>query len=228
MQESNARTLRGVSIAVVVLAVLAILTFLIGAIAVGIFGAIATDPSLYGDGIAIDGYNHGRYDSLSPEGVASIVGLSLGVAMALLVWCMLCAAVSLIAGILGIRNHDKPEKLGAVFGWSIAGAIVAFLSGRIVTTVLLVVAAVYAHKLRNPAPVAYAQPQPMYGQPYQPQQPYAGQQQYVVPQPYAGQQPYADQQPYAVQQPVVAPQPDAAPQGPADQPQDPTGQPPVR
>lgn len=226
MQESNARTLRGVSIAVVVLAVLAILTFLLGAIAVGIFGAIATDPSLYGDGIAIDGYNHGRYDSLSPEGVASIVGLSLGIAIAFLVWGMLCAAVSLIAGILGIRNHDKPEKLGAVFGWSIAGAIVAFLSGRIITTVLLVVAAVYAHKLRNPAPAAYA-PQPMYGQPYQAQQPYAGQQQYVAPQSYAGQQPYADQ-PYAVQQPVVAAQPDAAPQEAADQPQDPTGQPPVR
>lgn len=226
MQESNARTLRGVSIAVVVLAVLAILTFLLGAIAVGIFGAIATDPSLYGDGIAIDGYNHGRYDSLSPEGVASIVGLSLGIAIAFLVWGMLCAAVSLIAGILGIRNHDKPEKLGAVFGWSIAGAIVAFLSGRIITTVLLVVAAVYAHKLRNPAPAAYA-PQPMYGQPYQAQQPYAGQQQYFAPQSYAGQQPYADQ-PYAVQQPVVAAQPDAAPQEAADQPQDPTGQPPVR
>ena len=226
MQESNARTLRGVSIAVVVLAVLAILTFLLGAIAVGIFGAIATDPSLYGDGIAIDGYNHGRYDSLSPEGVASIVGLSLGIAIAFLVWGMLCSAVSLIAGILGIRNHDKPEKLGAVFGWSIAGAIVAFLSGRIITTVLLVVAAVYAHKLRNPAPAAYA-PQPMYGQPYQAQQPYAGQQQYVAPQSYAGQQPYADQ-PYAVQQPVVAAQPDAAPQEAADQPQDPTGQPPVR
>lgn len=205
MQESNARTLRGVSIAVIVLSILAIATFLLGAIAVGVFGAIATDPSLYGDGIAIDGYNRGRYDSLSPEGVAGVVGLSLGIATAFLVWGMLCAAVSLIAGILGIRNNSKPEKLGAVFGWSIAGAVVAFLSGRIVTTILLVVAAVYAHKLRNPAPTPYMQPQPVYGQPYQPQ-PYAGQQPYAAPQPYTGQQ-----QPPAAPQPQ-APQPPTPPE----------------
>ena len=198
MQESNARTLRGVSIAVVVLSVLAIAAFLIGAVAVGVFGAFAADPSLYGNGISLEGYDHGQYDSLGPEGIASLVGLSIGIAMAFLVWGLLCGATSLIAGILGIRNYNKPEKLGAMFGWSIAGAVVAFLSGRIITTILLVMAAVYAHKLRNPLPAAYAQPQPVYGQPYQPQQPYA------APQPPAG-------------QPAPLAQPYAAPQGTTDQ-----------
>ena len=192
MQESNARTLRGVSIAVIVLSVLAIATFLIGTFAVGVFGAVASDPHLYSDGISIEGYNHGQYDSLSPEGVASLVGLSIGIGMAFLVWGMLCAAVSLIAGILGLRNNSKPEKLGAVFGWSIAGAVVAFLSGRIITTILLVVAAVYANKLRNPAPAPYTQPQSVYGQPYQPQ----------PPMPYGQPAP----QPYQQQAPQPAPQ----------------------
>lgn len=208
MQDSNARTLRGVSIAVIILAVLAIVIFLLGTVAVAMFGAIASDPSWYGNGISLDDYDHGYYDSLSPEATAGIVAASLGIAVAALVWCILCSVVTLIAGVLGVRNHDKPEKQGGVFGWSIAGAIAAFLSGRIITVILLVIAAVYSNKLRNAANNPYGQPpyaQPGYGQPMQPQ-PY-GQQ--------APQQPgYYQQAPIVPQQQAPAPT-DAAGQQPA-------------
>ena len=172
MQDSNARTLRGISIAVIILAVLAIALLLLGAVVVAMFGAVASDPSWYGNGIYLDGYDHGYYDSLSPEATAGIVAASLGVAVAALVWCILCSVVTLIAGVLGMRNNDEPEKQGSVFGWSIAGAIAAFLSGRIITVILLVIAAVYSNKLRNAANSPYGQPsyaQPGYGQPVQPQ-----------------------------------------------------------
>lgn len=221
MQDSNARTLRGVSIAVVVLAILAIVVFLLGTIAVGAVGAFASDPTLYGDGIAIDGYRHGYHDSLSPEAAAGLVGASLGIATAFLVWGLLCAVVTLIAGILGLRNHDKPEKLGSVFGWSIVGAVLAFLSGRIITTVLLVVAAVYSSKLRNGANAPYGYGQSAYGQPVYAQPGYP--QPAPQPQPY-GQQPYPQPEPY--QQSPMAPMQQA--QQPAPQPTQPQAQQPMQ
>lgn len=212
MQESNARTLRGVSIAVIVLSVLAIISFGLGAIAVGAFGAFASDPSLYGDGISIEGYNHGYYDSIDSEAAASVVGVSLAIATGLLVWCLICSIVSLVAGIMGLRNNSNNEKLGAVFGWTIAGAVASFLCGRVITAILLVVAAVYTNKLRNPQPVVYGQPQPPYAQPYPGQQaPGYGQQPY---QPQPQPQPQAYQQPPAQQPYQQAP---TAPQQPADQ-----------
>ncbi len=215
MQESNARTLRGVSIAVIVLSVLAIVSFGLGAIAVGAFGAFMSDPSLYGNGISIEGYDHGAYDSLNPEAAATVLGVSMAIVTGLLVWCLICSIVSLVAGIMGLRNNGNDEKLGAVFGWTIAGAVASFLCGRIITAILLVVAAVYTNKLRNPQPVVYGQPQPPYAQPYPGQQAPAYGQQPYQPQPQAYQQPPA-QQPYqqaptALQQPADQQQPPTPP-----------------
>ena len=217
MQSSDARTVRGVSLAVIILSVLSIIAFLIGTIAVGALGVFASDPSLYQDGMAINGYNHGYYDSLSAEGAAGLVGLSFGIVTAVLAWGLLCSVGTLIAGILGMRNHDNVEKLGGAFGWAIAGAVLALLSGRIITMILLIVAAVYINKVRNPAPNAYVQPMyaPQgYGQPYQQPQGYA--QPYQQPQGYAP-QPYqqaASQQPV---QPSPGQQDPSQPQAPASQ-----------
>ena len=119
----------------------------------------------------------------------------------LLVWGALCAAVSLVAGILGIRVPTHPDKSGSAFGWSIAGAIVAVLSGRFVTAVLLVIAAVYANKLRHPEPSGY-QPQQPYGQPW-------GQQPGYSQQPWNNQQSYGQQPSYGYGTPNY-PQPASA------------------
>lgn len=215
MQNSDARIVRGISIAVIVLSVISAVLFLLGAIVLGAVGAFASDPSLYGNGISAPGYDHGYYDYLSPEGAASLMGLSLGLATAALVWALLCSIGTLVAGILGMRNHDKVEKLGSAFGWAIAGAVLALLSGRFITMILLIVAAIYINKVRNPVANPYAQPMyaPQgYGQPYQQPQGY-------------GQQPYAQSapQPVAYQQPAQPAQPTLGQQDPS-QPQAPTSQ----
>lgn len=202
MQDSNARTVRGIGIAVVILSALALIVFGLGAIAVGALGAFVSDPSLYGDGISINGYDHGYYDSLSAEEAAGLMSGSMLLVTWLLVWGALCAAVSLVAGILGIRVPTHPDKSGSAFGWSIAGAIVAVLSGRLVTAVLLVIAAVYANKLRHPEPSGY-QPQQPYGQPWG-QQPGYGQQ------PWNNQQSYGQQPSYGYGAPSYPQSTDAA------------------
>lgn len=202
MQDSNARTVRGIGIAVVILSVLALIMFGLGAIAVGALGAFVSDPSWYGDGISINGYDHGYYDSLSAEEAAGLMSGSMLLVTWLLVWGALCAAVSLVAGILGIRVPAHPDKSGSAFGWSIAGAIVAVLSGRLVTAVLLVIAAVYANKLRHPEPSGY-QPQQPYGQPW-------GQQPGYSQQPWNNQQSYGQQPGYGYGAPNYPQPADAA------------------
>lgn len=208
MQDSNARTVRGIGIAVVILSALALIVFGLGAIAVGALGAFVSDPSLYGDGISINGYDHGYYDSLSAEEAAGLMSGSMLLVTWLFVWGALCAAVSLVAGILGIRVPTHPDKSGSAFGWSIAGAIVAVLSGRLVTAVLLVIAAVYANKLRHPEPSGY-QPQQPYGQPW-------GQQPGYSQQPWNNQQSYGQQPGYGYGAPNYPQPADAAGASAAD------------
>lgn len=199
MPNSDARMVRGLSIAVLVLSILAILGSLLALAVVGIGGVAVTDPSVIAEmerSGAVSGKLNGH--SLSGAEAAGLAVLSLGVIAIGTGWLLICAVVSMVAGILGMRNYDKPEKLGAAFGWTIAAAVLAFLSGRIVTTVLLVVCAVYINKLRNPQVNPYGQPQPVYAQPY-PQQPY--QQPMPAPQP----APVAPQPPMPAQPPAAQP-----------------------
>lgn len=191
MQSPDMKLVRGFSIANIVLSALAIAAFLVGALAIGFGGAILSEPGIYNElaselaadpDIAAgmhelyyeDGYVIDEYD------VANIVAWSMGALVVICVIAALVCTVSLIAGILGLKNHDKPEKLGAAFGWSIAGAVCAFLCGRMISTVLLVLEAVYIHKVRqatNAPSYSYAQAQMGAAQPgqYYGQQPAYGQ-----------------------------------------------------
>ncbi len=219
MQESDIRVVRGVSIASIVLSVLAMLgcALLIALFAAG--GVFASDPS------NLDGYVDYRDDLGTTHGIDAQYGLDAQETSSLVAgvfgflgafsgFGLVLCAVSLIAGIVGLRNSRNPQKAGGIVGWSIAGAICSILMCRVVSCVLLIVNAVYASRLRRAAqnPATYAQP--AYG--YAPQQGYA--------QPTAG---YAPQQPVMPQQPcqAVPPQPQqpvapVAPQQPG-QPQKP-------
>lgn len=194
MQESDIRVVRGVSIATIVLSILAILGCLLVIALFAFGGVVASDPSNF------DGYVEYRDDSGMTNGLdaqyemdaeetsALVTGVFgfLGVFAGLgLVLCV----ISLVAGIVGIRNCRNPQTVGKIFGWSIAGAICSILMGRLVSCILLVVNAVYANRLKKAAanPAMYAQPaygyapqgyaQPMQAQPFQPAaapaQPYA-------------------------------------------------------
>lgn len=191
MYSSDARMVRGLSIAVIILSSLAIAGMLVVMFFLGVGGAALNDPRVLNEiavidsgPVVIDEYH--SYD-LDPNDAAALGSFAIGLGVALTLGSILCSAVTLAAGILALRRHNQPEKIGVAFGWSIAGAIAALLTGRIITVVLLVVMAVYLNKLRNPAP-AYAAP---YGQPAQPYAaPYPGQ-------PYDPSQPYQPQTPQA-------------------------------
>lgn len=204
MYSSDARVVRGLSIAVIILSSLAIAGLLVVMFFLGVGGAAINDPRVLNeiavidsDPVFIDGYHSYEFDV---NDAAALGSFAIGLGVAVTLGGLACSAVTLAAGILALRRHNQPEKIGAAFGWSIAGAIAALLSGRLITVVLMVVLAVYLNKLRNPAPApAYAA---LYGQPAQPYgAPYPGQ-------PYDPAQPY---QPQAPQQPMP-PVPPAPPE----------------
>lgn len=212
MQTSHARTIRGLSIAVVILSILSILGLIFSLAFIGVGGAALGNEEVRGAAsysLSMDPDSAYTMEQLgiTEDDAFGMLGFLLGLGAVYVFWSIICSIVTLIAGIIGMRNYDKTDKLGKVFGWSIAGAVMAFLYGNIITLVLLIIAAVCASKDRKAstaipygqpasyysAPQPYAAPQPPYGAP---QQPYAAPQQ--------PQQPYAalQQQP---QQPVEAP-----------------------
>ncbi len=171
MPNSDARMARGLSIAVVVLSCLAILAGFVALFFLGVGTVALNDPSvadatsseLDSDPQLADELDQYNLDS---QDVLSFAAFSLVVGVAAVLGSMVLSVVTLVAGIAGIRRSSKPEKAGVAFGWAIAGAVAAFLTGRIVTVVLLVVAAVYFNKLKRAAQC------PFPGQAY-PAQPYA-------------------------------------------------------
>ena len=155
MSNSNAKAIKGLSIAVLVFSALTIVAALIGIVALAIGGAAL--PSIidhgyylyYNDPSFYEGLEELREYGITTTDAYNLAMFAIGITIALVVWLLLCSAVTLIASILGIRNAAKPEKLASAFGWSIAGAIAAFLSGRMITTVLLVIMAVLIGKARS-------------------------------------------------------------------------------
>ncbi len=216
---SDAKTVRGLSIAVVVLSALSILAVILGFAALAAFGVVANDPSFVSEldhelQEAAQGStnyfddDYAYYQALSGADVSSVLGVVLGLGAFALAWGFIGSVVPLISGILGIRNCARREKLNMTFVWAIVGAVAALLMGNLITMALLIISAVYLNRLKK-APVeqppAGYQPPYGYGQPYgyNPQQPYGyGQQQpsnYANP-PYGqapyGQVPPAQQNPY--------------------------------
>lgn len=237
----DSRVVRGVSIAAIVLSALGILGGLVVALFMGIASTSLNDPAVVNALIselessstssALDGsssYSSYDYSGMTQDEAMAVASASIFLMVGLSLGYVLCKAVCLVAGIIALRNCNNPAKLGGAFGWSIAAAIVSFLVGGMISTVLFIVSAVFVSRVRRAyaaAPMgAYGYQQPQQYQQYQqPQQHQQGLQvpqqptnQQVPPQP---QQP-AQGQPSAAPQAPAAPQPPAAPQAPAPQPSD--------
>lgn len=136
MQQNHAKALKGMSIAVIVLSGLSILGCVTSLVSVfglggGVLGALS--PS-----------NMGGYGSYSDA--VDIMLLSMAMGGAFFGWALVCSIVTLVGGIVGLRNGAEPSKLGTVFGWSIAGAILSLLFGNLVGMTLFIIMAVFAHK----------------------------------------------------------------------------------
>ena len=222
---SDAKTVRGLSIAVVVLSALSILAVILGFAVLAAFGVVANDPSFVSElshelQEAAQGNtnyfddDYAYYQALSGADVSSVLGVVLGLGAFALAWGLIGSVVPLVSGILGIRNCARREKLNMTFIWAIVGAVAALLMGNLITMALLIISAVYLNRLKK-APVEQppygynGQPPYGYGQPYgyNPQQPYG----YTPQQPsnYAnppyGQAPYGQQGPAAQQNPYGQP-----------------------
>ncbi len=178
------RIVRGLSIANIVIASLALLFWLAMA-ALYSFASSYLDDALVMSAVVLDlesqyeelyGYGY-SYDT---ESLESIVQFGVIALIGIAIWFIIVSLIGLIAGILGVRNAGKPHKLGFVFGWSIAGAIASFFGGSFawISTVLFVITAIYARRIQTTAyqgniPVGGA----VQGAQAMPQQPYGGYQQ---------------------------------------------------
>ena len=186
MQNSNTRTIRGLSIAVLIFAILAILGAVVIVVVLALFSSVLPEVIDETWAYPYTAEVLREFDELyvSADDIVFLLQTLIGVTVVFIVLFAACSIVCLVASILGLKNHDKPEKLGLVFGWSIAGAVCAFCTMRIVSMVLLIIMAVMINKVRTEARLqaAYAQqsmPYAPYGQPQtyapygQPQTPYA-------------------------------------------------------
>lgn len=188
MQTNHASTLRGLSIAVVIISGLAILGCLIGFVFLGMGGSYLSSisPDMW-EYYMYDGDYYGyEYYGVDGSEMSALMGMMVALGGVMLLVAILFTAVALVAGILGLRNYQNPAKLSLVFGWSVAGAITSLLTGNIVTMTLLIIMCVFAYKdkqmamgqpmvvaapvqVQTAAPVVPVQPvQPVAAQPAQP------------------------------------------------------------
>ena len=131
MQTSHARTIRGLSIAVVILSVLSILGLIFSLAFIGVSGAALGSEEVRGAAsysLSMDPDSAYTMEQLgiTEDDAFGMLGFLLGLGAVYVFWGIICSIVTLIAGIIGMRNYDKTDKLGKVFGWSIAGAVMAF------------------------------------------------------------------------------------------------------
>lgn len=181
MRNSRAKTIHGLSIAVVILSILGLIGSVLALAIFAIGGFAAFDPTVQSSvsaSLAVDpGLESGlEYYDLSTSDAMGIVGILMGIGGIYMVWAIICSVISLVAGIVGMRNCDNIQKLGSAFGWAIAGAIVSFLYGNLVICILLIISAVCISKDRKEStaipygqPAAYTQ-MPPYGAAPQPPQ----------------------------------------------------------
>lgn len=172
MQQDHTKAIKGLSIANIVISALVIVLCICGmffiSIALSVAGDYVTNYSDYYD--LYSEYDYYYYNSTISD--SDSILLASGIINALFVWEIICAIVTMVAGIIGLRNADDKSKLGLVFGWSIAGAIVGFIGMGIVVVILFTITAVFASRDKQLyAYNAYA-PQNAYyqsAQGYQPQ-----------------------------------------------------------
>lgn len=157
MQTKNAGNIKGLGIAVLALSIFVMLCCLLCFVLLGITNAA------FGEGAFMDrlahelsseldyayGYGHDNYDM--SLGLVSFMVSILGV---LVGWELISCVVSLIAGVIAMRQAKNVAKYGSIFSWAIAGAIASLLGGRIIATALLIVIAVFANKDKNAAETA--------------------------------------------------------------------------
>lgn len=143
MYTKNAGYIRGLGIATIALSAVALLTCLFCLVVGGVTAAALGDGYLAHELSAYDhhyGYGYGAQE---------VVNLTLIILAIIVIWEILSGIVSLVAGIIALRQGNNPAKYGSIFAWSIAGAVASLLGGRLISMGVLIVAAALAGKEKN-------------------------------------------------------------------------------
>ena len=176
---TDARTVRGLSIAVTIFGALALILGVIGLAFAPAISTIMTDPEL----------------GLESEAVSMVSSMY----TAIMVIYVILNILVLVAGILGLNCVNDRDKLNTAFIFAIVGAVASLLCGEVVQLVLLIILAVFENKLKKEPTIVTSYGQP-YGAPNGYGQPYNGQQYGNQQQLYDGQQQYGNQQQYSQSQ----------------------------
>lgn len=99
----------------------------------------------YGDIYSPYGSYGGYYDISDADALEMLTALS-GPMNALIVIGFIMLAFCVAAGIVCLRNSSDPNRLGVIFGWSLAAAIVGFLCSGLILAVLNVLICVFAYQ----------------------------------------------------------------------------------
>ncbi len=162
MQNSDISTVRGLSIASIVLSALALVGSLLFLVLIAWCGQFVGDPVVYaelvssGDVFSSDSASY--LSSMSEAEYAQAMTLGVGLVCAICGVGAAFSGVGLVCGIVGVKNCGNPQKWGSVFGWSIAGAVCALLMGRFISAVIMFVNMAIANRLRRNASVCYNPP----------------------------------------------------------------------
>lgn len=173
---SNSSTIKGLSIACLVLSILGVLVG-IGLVALfGMYSAYMSDPNVsaavvdqvmkQGTSSAFDGsYAYSTAD------VNTAMALSGGVFVGMGVGYLACRVVALVAAILALRNYNDAAKLRGAFIWGIIAIVLCVFTGSFISAVLFLILVIFISRARRE--FAAQQPATMYGapQPVQPEQP---------------------------------------------------------
>lgn len=173
---SNSSTIKGLSIACLVLSILGVLVG-IGLVALfGMYSAYMSDPNVsaavvdqvmkQGTSSAFDGsYAYSSAD------VNTAMALSGGVFVGMGVGYLACRVVALVAAILALRNYNDAAKMRGAFIWGIIAIVLCVFTGSFISAVLFLILVIFISRARRE--FAAQQPATMYGapQPVQPEQP---------------------------------------------------------
>lgn len=147
MKNAHASSIKGLSIAVIILSALGILTAVLIMLFSGVLSAI-----IMNDGLGLMNDMRYEYDGSSmyfndidSDDVFFVSAIMMLLGGGLSIWLLICCVGGLVAGILGVMHAANPPKLGLVMGWAIAGTILSFLGGNVIAAVLLIIVAVFAN-----------------------------------------------------------------------------------
>lgn len=152
---SDSRAVKGLNIAIIVLAALSLVGSIFVAFSVGVVGIAFSDPSVQSslyDELYYDYYYGDLYDSgLTPDDmIALLIGLgSVGVVFSLLT--LGTSIFTLITGIFGVRNAGNADKLGSTFIMTIISIVLNVLCFSLIMLILLIISAVFINKVRKSA-----------------------------------------------------------------------------